>query len=379
ADISRESGLSAPTVSRIVENLIGEGLVREIGEGESHGGRRPTLLKFSAADNGIIGIDLGTTNIYGVLTDFNANIIAEIRRPTRVEEGFQKVMERTSEVIDTLRDSPENRTRKIHGIGMAVAGLINRRRNIVEFSPDFHWHNVDVVGALAGKHDIPVIFDNVTRVMALGEKWYGIGKECRNFICVNVGYGIGAGIVVDGQLLYGPSGMAGEFGHITLAKDSAIQCACGNFGCLEALASGSAIAKAARMKLQSGVKSLLLDLCGNDIENVTAEMVAAAAKQGDAVAWDVFNGAAEYLGIGIACLINLLNPEAVAIGGGVAQAGDILFDMVRKTVNGRALKNISRDVAIMPATHGMKAAVMGAVSLILSDVLSLNNADVQET
>jgi len=381
ADISRESGLSAPTVSRIVENLIREGLVREIGEGESHGGRRPTLLKFSAAENGIIGIDLGTTNIYGVLTDFDANIVAEIRRPTRVEEGFQKVMERTSEVIDALKGSPspKNRSRKIHGIGMAVAGLINRRRNIVEFSPDFHWHNVDVVGALAGKHDIPVIFDNVTRVMAIGEKWYGIGKACRNFICVNVGYGIGAGIVVDGQPLYGPSGMAGEFGHITLAKDSTIQCECGNYGCLEALASGNAIAKAAQTELNSGGKSLLMDLCNGQIGLITAEMVAAAAKQGDAVAWEIFDRAMEYLGLGIASLINLFTPEVVVIGGGVAQAGEILFDRVRKTVFARSMNKIAEGLVIKPATFGPKAAVMGAVSLILRDVLSLNNAAVQKT
>lgn len=378
ADIARESGLSAPTVSRIVENLIGEGLVLETGEGESHGGRRPTLLKLSAAANGIIGIDLGTTNIYGVLTDLDANIVAEIRRPTRVEEGFQKVMERTSEVIDALKESPENKTRKIHGIGMAVAGLINRRRNIVEFSPDFHWHSVDVVGALAGKHDIPVIFDNVTRVMAIGEKWYGIGKTCRNFICVNVGYGIGAGIIVDGQPLYGPSGMAGEFGHITLDRDSTIQCECGNYGCLEALASGNAIAKAAQSALDQGGKSLLRDLCDGQVGLITAEMVAAAAKQGDVIAWEVFDRAMEYLGLGIASLINLFTPEVVVIGGGVAQAGDILFDRVRKTVLARSMKKISEGLLVKPATFGAKAAVMGAVSLVLRDVLSMNNAAVPQ-
>jgi glucokinase-like ROK family protein len=374
ADIARESGLSAPTVSRIVDGLIDKGIVQEIGKGNSHGGRRPKLLKFSAADNGIIGIDLGTTNIYGVLTDFDANIIAEIRRPTRVEEGFPKVMERTSEVIEALMSSPENSTRMIHGIGMAVAGLINRRRNIVEFSPDFHWHNVDVVGALAGKHDIPVIFDNVTRVMAIGEKWYGIGKTCSDFICVNVGYGIGAGIVVDGQPMYGPFGMAGEFGHITLAKDSTIQCECGNYGCLEALASGHAIAKAAQVELNSGGKSLLRDLCNGQVGLITAEMVAAAAKQGDLVAWEIFDRAMEYLGVGIASLVNLFTPEVVIIGGGVSQAGEILFDRVRRTVLARSMNKISEGLLIKPATFGAKAAVMGAVSLILKDVLSLKTA-----
>ena len=372
AALAKKSGLSAPTVSRIVETLIREGLAIESGAGESNGGRRPTLLKFSGVDNFIIGIDLGTTNIYGVLTDLDARVVAEIKQPTLVEEGFTRTMERTSNVINELRNQLGDMKGQVCGIGMAIAGLINRERNIVEFSPDFHWHNVDVRAALSQGHEIPVIFDNVTRVMALGEMWYGAGRDYRNFVMVNVGYGIGAGIIIQGNPLYGLRGLAGEFGHITLEKDSDAQCECGNFGCLEALASGNAIAKAARKELRSGAVTLLSELSGGDLSRVTAEMVAHAAKQGDGTAWAIFDRAAEYLGLGIAGLINLFNPEAVFIGGGVAQAGDILFDKVRKTVNGRALNKTASDVAVVPATFGPKAAVMGAISLILSGVVNLD-------
>jgi glucokinase-like ROK family protein len=377
ADIAKISGLSAPTVSRIVDDLLGEGLVREIGEGVSRGGRRPTLLKFSDQKNFIIGIDLGTTNIYGVLSDFDARIIAEVRRPTGIDEGFASVMRRTADVIGELIDEPTIKGKRIYGIGMAVAGLINRKRNIVEFSPDFHWHNVDVVEFLSRIHNYPIIFDNVTRVMAMGERWFGLGKQIKNLICVNVGYGIGAGIILEGKPLYGPLGMAGEFGHITLDKDSLVQCDCGNYGCLEALASGNAIAKSAKKRLLEGERSLLLELCGGEVSKVTAEMVAIAAKQGDALAWNVFEKAMEYLGIGIAGLVNLFSPEAVVIGGGVAQAGDILFEKVRKTISARSLNMISSNVIIRPATFGVKTAVMGAVSLILSEVISLNNNENQ--
>lgn len=372
AEITKQSGLSAPTVSRIVEHLIEEGLVKETGAGESSGGRRPTLLEFSGHNTCIIGIDLGTTHILGVLSDLNADIIAEIRRPNRVEEGFLRIMERTSGIIEELEGRRKGPSQRICGIGMAVAGLINRQRKIVEFSPDFQWHEVDVIGELSKRHDMPIIFDNVTRVMALGELWYGIGQEFKNFICVNVGYGIGAGVVIDGKPLYGPTGMSGEFGHTTLEKDSRVQCDCGNHGCLEALASGNAIAKSARKALEVGNRSVLHDMCGGDVSRITAEMVADAAKQGDALAGGVFERAMEYLGIGIANLINLLNPEAVVIGGGVAQAGDILFDRVRKTVMARSLKKISKDVLIVPATFGMKASVMGAVSLVANDVFNLD-------
>jgi len=370
AEIAKMSGLSAPTVSRIVEDLIAEGLVREIGEGESRGGRRPKMLKFSGKHNFIVGVDLGTTNIYGVLSDFDAKIHAEVKVPTKVEEGFVKIMGRTSEVIKELLAHLDKAGEKLFGIGMAVAGLINRRRNIVEFSPDFHWHNVNVAGELAKDIDIPIIFDNVTRVMAFGEMCYGVGQSHKNFIVVNVGYGIGAGIIIDGMPLYGPAGMAGEFGHITLEKDSEIQCDCGNFGCLEALASGNAIAKAAQNELKAGAASMLSEMCQGDPSKVTAQMVAEAAKHGDTLAWGVFDRALEYLGIGIANLINLFSPEVVVVGGGVAQAGDIFFEKIKKTVLARGLNKIISGVDIRPATFGMQAAVMGAVSLVLSDVIS---------
>lgn len=372
AEITKISGLSAPTVSRIVENLIAEGLVKEIGVGKSSGGRRPTLLEFSGYDNCIIGIDLGTTNVFGVLSDLNANIISEVKEPTHVEEGFRSVMKRTSRVITELKNHADINSKRICSIGMAVAGLINRDKNTVEFSPNFHWHEVDIIGELSKWHDNPIIFDNVTRVMALGELWYGIGKHLKNFICINVGYGIGAGIIIEGKPFYGPTGMSGEFGHTTLEKDSNVQCDCGNYGCLEALASGNAIAKTAQNKLQSGERSILIEKCHGDIDTITTEMVANAAKQGDALAWGVFESACEYLGIGISGLINLLNPEAIVIGGGVAQAGDILFQKVRKTVNARSLKKISKEVQIIPATFGMKASVMGAVSLIANDFFNLD-------
>jgi glucokinase-like ROK family protein len=373
ADLAKRSGLSAPTISRIIDGLIREGLVTEIGVGVSHGGRKPTLLRFSGIDSFIVGIDLGTTHIYGVLTNLDANVIAEIKTPTCVEKGFDRVMERTSEVICDLRGHLGNRKGRICGIGLAIAGLINREREIVEFSPDFHWHDVDVRAVLSRAHpEIPIIFDNVTRVMALGEIWYGAGRNYQDFVMVNIGYGIGAGVIIRGTPLYGSLGMAGEFGHVTFGKDSDAQCECGNFGCLEALASGNAIAKAARKELERGAESDLLKACDGDPSRLTAEMVAQSAKRGDRVAWRVFDLAAEYIGIGIAGLINLFNPEAIFIGGGVAQAGDILFDRVRKTVQARALKKTAGAVSILPATFGLKSAVMGAVSLILSSIVNLN-------
>jgi glucokinase-like ROK family protein len=372
ADVAKMSGLSAPTVTRIVDSLIHEeGLISEIGAGKSSGGRKPTLLEFAGQENYVIGIDLGTSNIYGVLTNLNADIIAEVKRPTRVNEGFNKVVARTADIIKILSSHTRIKGKHIYGVGLAVAGLVNQQSKLIEFSPDFHWHKKDLLKALGKKCNLYMTFDNVTRVMALGELWYGVGKEIKNFICVNIGYGIGAGIIINGQPLYGEIGFAGEFGHVTMERSSPLKCECGNYGCLEALSSGHAIALQAQTGLPKR-ESILNDMCDGDISSITAEMVADAAKAGDPYASEIFERAAEYIGIGIAGLINLFSPAAVIIGGGVSHAGDILFNQIREVVALRSLDRISHKVIIQPTAFGPKAAAMGAIALVLNEVLSLN-------
>ena len=373
ADIAKSSGISAPTVTRIVESLINEaGLIQEIGEGASKGGRRPTLVEFAGLDNFVVGVDLGTTHIYGVLANLNAEVIAEVRYETRVEDGLETIIERTIDALCDLRNHPKVHGKRIFGIGMAVAGLVDRERNILAYSPDFHWVEADIIELMRKRCDLPIIFDNVTRVMALGELFYGIGRDVKNFVVVNVGYGIGAGIIINGKPLFGSRGMAGEFGHVTLDKDSPVVCECGNSGCLEALASGRAIALAARNRIAEHAKTKLVELCENAPERLTAKMVADAAEAGDALSLSVFTEAAEYLGIGIAGLINLFNPQLVVVGGGVSQAGDLLFDTIRTVVQKRSLEKTAKDVQIIQASFGKDSAVMGAVALILNQVLQLN-------
>jgi len=374
ADLSKTSGISAPTVTRIVDSLINEKrLVREIGEGVSKGGRKPTLLEFAGQDNFVIGIDLGTTHIYGVLSNLNAEIIAEITCPTHVHKGFSEIMAKTSEIINRLLDNPKIQRKKIFGVGLAVAGLINQKKNIVEYSPDFRWTKVNILEELQKNCSLPIIFDNVTRVMALGELWYGIGSKVKNFIMVNVGYGIGAGIIMNGKPFYGPHGIAAEFGHVTIDKDSKVQCECGNYGCLEALASGRSIALCAKRRLENGEESALERMSEGNFTRITAKMVFDAARNGDKLAMEISDTAIEYLGIGIAGLVNLFSPEAILLGGGVSQSGSFLFEKVNKIVRERSLSVIVRDIEIKPATLGKRAAVKGAIALILSKVLNLKN------
>ncbi|TFH05131.1 MAG: ROK family transcriptional regulator, partial [Spirochaetales bacterium] len=250
AELVKRSHLSAPTITRIVDSLINqEKMVEEVGTGTSEGGRPPSLIRFSGSDKYVIGIDLGTTHIDGIVANLDAEVVTEMRIPTFVESGYHEVIGRTALLIRDLVDRSGVPAEKILGVGMAVAGLVDRKRKIVEFSPDFGWHQVDIISDLRVEVPYPIVFDNVTRVMALGELHYGHGHQYESFICINVGYGIGAGVISEGKPFYGAHGMSGEFGHTVVDPYSDARCLCGNTGCLEALASGRGISMAAQRSL----------------------------------------------------------------------------------------------------------------------------------
>ncbi len=376
AEISRITGLSRPAISDVVDALINRySLVIETGWGPSTGGggRRPRCLAFNSDSFYIVGLDVGTTHLHGILANLDGKASADLRIPSRCDAGFENVMDRCANLIERLIADSGVPRKKILGIGVGVGGLVNRRTGIVELAPKFGWRDVDVAGHLSKKFDMPILCDYVVRVMALGEKWFGRGAQYDNFICVSLSHGVGAGVVIDGKLLYGADGMCGELGHIVADKDSAVQCKCGKYGCLSALASGFGIAEAARRAFGRGRESSALQaLCGGDLESITAEMVLKAAQSGDALAAEVLAKATQYIGIGISILINLFNPQAIFIGGGLAQSGDILFDPIRETVAKHALSHLVKDVQILPVTHGANTPNMGAIALVLSEVLKLN-------
>jgi glucokinase-like ROK family protein len=318
-----------------------------------------------------VGIDLGTTHIHGLVASLDAGIVNEMEVPTEVGLGYGHVLRATATLIRDLVAASGVSEKRIVGVGMAVAGLVDRDRNVVEFSPDFGWRDADIISDLRDQVPYPIVFDNVSRVMAIGEWKLGDRHRDGTFVCINVGYGIGAGIMIDRVPLAGAHGMSGEFGHIVVDPDSEIRCMCGNSGCLEALASGRAIAEAARDRIASGERSTLALAYRTDHQLVTARAVAEAAYAGDDLAADVLESAARYLGLGIVTLINLFDPSSIVVGGGVAEAGDLFFETVRETVASRSLSRHSRELPISPSSFGPRAAVLGAVSLVLERVLAL--------
>jgi len=372
-EIARLTGLSTATVTRVVESLInGDDLVEERGNKTLPKGRPRKSLYFKGHNKYIIGIDLGTTYIRGVLSDFNTESIKEIDIITEAHKGHRHVLSRVVEVVKNLQNTNLVDTSKIKGVGLAVAGLINTSTDTVEYSPAFDWYDVKLKETLKKKINLPLFYDNVSRVMALGELQFGEGRNYDNFITINVGYGIGAGIILGKRLFYGTDGMAGEFGHLPVWGDNRIKCSCGKSNCLTAYSSGDAIAKRAVMKLKDGRKSLLSSLSENKMDLITAEMVANACEQGDKLALEIFKESIEYLGSSIAGMINIFNPQAIFVGGGVSLNGPVFWDNLIRVINENILDKRSTKYKIQPVTFPGKSAIYGAIGLVLREVLSFN-------
>ena len=368
--LTKKTGLTPPSITRIVDELINsDDLVESLGVGHSSGGRPPVIVKFKNEGNYIIGIDLGATYIRGCLVDLNANFVSEIQVPTELDKGFYSIVDKLITVIQKLQERKET-SAKIWGVGLGVAGLVNSKTGIIESSPDFGWSNIDLRKELEKHLDLPFFYDNSTRLMALGEQKMGKRDSQKNFAVINIGYGIASGLVVEGNLLKGFSGFAGEFGHISVDTDSAVQCKCGMYGCLEALASGHRIASLGKQALLDNDAGLLSELCMGNEDLITAELVAKAAKKGDVASIKIYDTVAEYLCKGIGTIANLLNPETVYIGGGISLSGDLLFNLIEKKKNKYLLAANNR-VKILPTTYGDQATSMGAVSLILEKILNL--------
>lgn len=371
SEISNLTGLTPPTVTRIVDELINFNLAKYLGPGSSNGGRPSVVVEFKSSENLIIGIDLGATIIRGCLVDLEAKFLSEIQVPTEIENGLNSVLEKLVEIVNKLAGRV-NPNQKIWGVGIGVAGLINHETGVVEYSPDFNWKNVNLRELIKERISFPFFYDNSTRLMAKGEKELGRFKNESNFAVINAGYGIATGLVVNDFILYGNKGFAGELGHIQVRSDSKIKCACGKYGCLEALASGRRIAEMGRERLDVEKNKEIKDLAGSNNEKITAKIVFKAALSGDQDAQQICHEIADYLAQGIGVISNLLNPSKIFIGGGLALSGEYLLELINERKE-KYLINQNSNLEISPTTHGEFATAIGAVSLVLEKIMKLED------
>lgn len=311
----------------------------------------------------IIGVDLGGTRYRVAIADTDGIMVSKKSFPTDADKGKDSVISR---IVGSVREVSKNYpTENLFAVGIGVPGPVEPWSGIVYSPPNLPgWGEVPIKEHFQNQLKLPVYVGNDANLAALGEHRFGAGAGVSDMVYITVSTGIGGGVIANGKLLLGTHGLAGEIGHMTIDRNGP-RCPCGNIGCLEALASGTSIARIARERLESGEQSLIIDLIGQDLEKVTGEVVVEAARKNDRLAMDVMETAAENLGIGVVNVVHIFNPALVIIGGGVSNAEDLIFQPVIRIVRERVMSRLQEGLAIVPAALGDDAGLFGAIALAM--------------
>ena len=314
----------------------------------------------------IVGVDLGGTNIVvGAMPEDGSRQLAVRSSPTHAELGSEAVVHRISSMVGEVM-ADVTATEKAHendflGVGVGAPGPLDRKRGVVVVAPNLGWRDFPLRDSISERVGLPVTLDNDANCATMGEWWQGAAQGARNVVGITIGTGIGGGVIIDGVLYHGSSDVAGEIGHTTI-DSTGRYCRCGNYGCLEAYASGPAIALRAREALERDEVSMLRRMVDGRLDELTAATVYAAANAGDALALEVVRDTARFLGTGIGNLLNILNPDVVVITGGVTQAGEPLFEPLRAEVKRRAFRPAVDACRIVMGSLRNSAGMVGAVA-----------------
>ncbi len=314
----------------------------------------------------IVGVDLGGTNLVGAAISEDGKTTHAFRSAmTRADQGADAVVDRMVGMIDTviaetIAETGAKRS-DFAGVGVGAPGPLDREKGVVITTPNLGWTNFPLRDVISERVGLEATLDNDANCATLGEWWLGAARGGRNVVGMTIGTGIGGGLILDGQLYHGAADVAGEIGHTTI-DITGRRCKCGNYGCLEAYASGPSIAERAREALGDEDDSLLFQLVGGHLERLTAAIVYEAARKGDELALDVVRETARFLGAGIGNLLNIFNPDVVVIAGGVTQAGDPLFEPLRKEVRKRAFRPAVASCRIVPGSLPGTAGIVGAAA-----------------
>lgn len=309
----------------------------------------------------VLAIDIGGTKLAVGIVDESGRILARGEVPTLAGEGPERVLGRTVRLAKEVLGAPGIWGEAVRRIGIGCAGPVDRGAGLILNPPNLPgWARVALVERIEKALGRPAVLENDANAAALGEFRYGAGKGASSLVYLTVSTGIGGGIILDGKIWHGLGDGAGEVGHMTLLPDGPI-CGCGNRGCLEALASGPSIARRAREVLATGRPSRL-----REAGDFTAAEVVRLAQEGDALAAEVWDEAVRYLGLGVAAIVTILAPQRVVIGGGVAKAGDFLFEPLRREVRRRVKLVAVESVPILPAALGPDVGILGAAAVALN-------------
>ena len=308
-----------------------------------------------------VGVDLGGTKILAAVFDERGKLLSREKKSTKPELGLTGVLQRVEECIhETLATAALPHT-AIAALGIGVPGLVDTKGEIVRIAANLDWHNLPLAQLLRKRLDIPVTVVNDVQAGTLAVGEYGAGRGLKSFVCMFIGTGLGGGLVIDGQLYRGSTGMAGEIGHMPVIPDGGPKCGCGNRGCLEAVASRSAIVRRIVSEIEDGRKSVVKQLCDGDLTRIRSRILSTAYRQGDELVREVIHDVCHYTGLGAAMLINAFNPQAVILGGGVIEAlGDRMLPRITKSTWAHVIAASPERIRIKDTGLGDDAGILGA-------------------
>lgn len=364
ADIAKLSDMTAPTVTNVTNRLLESNLILEYKMGKSSGGRRPILLKTNPDFLNVIVIYIGSNMLTGYLTNGDLDIV-ERREENLKGQTKDQIIELLLKVIGDLKKKAKA---KVPGIGVVLHGPVKSREGISVMAPNLGWRHVPIKYIVEEKFHIPTFVENDSRAMALGEFYYGNARDKNSLVFLYVGYGIGSGVVLEGSLYRGVSDSAGEVGHTTIDVNGP-KCSCGNYGCLEAMASEKALVRNMARALKEGRTSIVEDLVNGNLDNINPENIYEAAKMGDGLAKRELRRIARYLGIGIANILNTFNPEVVLIGGGIERGKDFVKNVLEETIMERTLDSCKDVSEIRFDVMGEEATAKGAADMVLTELM----------
>jgi N-acetylglucosamine repressor len=348
-DLAKRTGLSLPTISEIVGELVGAGIVEERSTGRSTGGRRPVLLAVKPDAGYVVGIKLTETRVIAVLTDLGATIVARDTRPV-ADTSVATVVDVVVAAVARLREAAHGRP--VHGVGVGMAGVIDRASGTIRHATYADWRDVDLAGLLTARVGLPVTLDNDVNTLVANEKWFGAGRGVDDVVVVSIGRGVGLGLVLDGRLYRGSAGGAGEFGHTKVMAGGPV-CVCGGHGCLEALIGEPALCAQASAVLG---------------RTVGLDEAAGAARQGNQAVQEIFASAGRLLGTAVGNLVNLLNPKLVILAGEGTRVSDLFRSDFDRALSLAVFDGLQHGLETIVDTWDDEAWAQGAAGLFLGEL-----------
>jgi glucokinase-like ROK family protein len=368
AQVANITGLTRGTVSNIVNVLIEDGLVFEDKLEDSKIGRPSILLGLRPDGGAVVGVEIGVDFISVLLTNFVAETLWEIRVKTSLSQSQTEIINQAEQCIDQALSIAQDQGLRPLGIGVGLPGLVNTKQGNLIIAPNLHWKNLPLRLMWNQRFHLPIYIENEANLAALGEYYFGVARNVDNFISLTSDIGLGGGIMIDGRLFRGGYGYGGEIGHIQRDPQGE-ECGCGRIGCWETQVGPRAVLQRVKKEFQTHHDQSLLDACSGDLNNLTFEIVVQFASSGDTICRKAIEEVAVNLGVGIADLVNIFNPNLVVIGGAFISVKDIMQSIIEKTIFSNALQPSTDNLQIKFSERSTEACVLGAVAVVLDDIL----------